>query len=107
MQTLDTQIETLGHVGPKWSSPALDYGMDFYKAEDTPRMLLLEDDYKLSVESRIPASVVSGMARKGILIKPLPRYDYHMGSYQMSWRTRHGPLHGSVGLRRAGKVDAF
>jgi gamma-glutamyltranspeptidase/glutathione hydrolase len=92
---------------PQVLSNALDYGMDPYKAEDTPRMLPLGDDYKLSVESRIPASVVSGMARKGILIDPLPRYDYHMGSYQMSWRTSDGVLHGSVGPRRAGKADAF
>jgi gamma-glutamyltranspeptidase/glutathione hydrolase len=92
---------------PQVLSNALDYKMDPYTAEDTPRMLPLEDGYKLDVESRLPESVVAGMARKGILIKPLPRYDYHMGSYQMSWRTDDGVLHGSVGPRRAGKADAF
>jgi gamma-glutamyltranspeptidase/glutathione hydrolase len=81
--------------------------MDPYTAEDTPRMLPLEDDYTVGVESRLPEAVVSGMASKGILVKPLPRYDYHMGSYQMSWRSDDGLLHGSVGPRRAGKAGAF
>jgi gamma-glutamyltranspeptidase / glutathione hydrolase len=92
---------------PQVLSNALDHQMDPYQAEDKPRMLPLEDDYKVSVESRLPDSVVAGMARKGILVKPLPRYDYHMGSYQMSWRTDDGVLHGSAGPRRAGKADAF
>jgi gamma-glutamyltranspeptidase/glutathione hydrolase len=92
---------------PQVLSNALDYKMDPYVAEDTPRMLPLEDEYKVGVESRLPEAVVTGMAQKGILVKPLPRYDYHMGSYQMSWRTPDGMLRGSVGPRRAGKADAF
>jgi gamma-glutamyltranspeptidase/glutathione hydrolase len=85
----------------------LDYGMDPYAAEDQPRMLPLTDDYKLSVESRLPESVVAGMAKLGVLVDPLPAYDYHMGSYQMSWRDPDGTLHACAGPRRAGKADAF
>jgi gamma-glutamyltranspeptidase/glutathione hydrolase len=92
---------------PQVLSNALDYGMDPYEAEDKPRMLPMEDDYKVSVESRIAPSVVEGLASKGVLVHPLPRYDYHMGSYQMSWRDQDGVLHGSAGPRRAGKADAF
>jgi gamma-glutamyltranspeptidase/glutathione hydrolase len=92
---------------PQVLSNALDYQMDPYQAEDTPRMLPLEDEYKVSIESRVPASVVLGLARKGVLVNPLPRYDYHMGSYQMSWRDGDGLLHGSAGPRRAGKAAAF
>jgi gamma-glutamyltranspeptidase/glutathione hydrolase len=92
---------------PQILSNILDYGMDPYTAEDMPRMLPLEDDYTVGVESRLPETVVAGMARRGILIKPLSRYDYRMGSYQMSWRTDDGLLHSVAGPRRAGKADAF
>jgi gamma-glutamyltranspeptidase/glutathione hydrolase len=92
---------------PQVLSNVLDYGMDPYEAEDAPRMLPMEDGYKVGVESRIPESVVSGLAKLGILLNPLPRYDYHMGSYQMSWRDDYGMLHGCAGPRRAGKAAAF
>jgi gamma-glutamyltranspeptidase / glutathione hydrolase len=92
---------------PQVLSNILDYGMDPYAAEDAPRMLPLADDYSLSVESRIPEAVLDGVTRLGITVKPLPRYDYHMGSYQMSWRGRDGMLFGSAGPRRAGKAAAF
>jgi gamma-glutamyltranspeptidase/glutathione hydrolase len=87
---------------PQVLSNVLDYGMDPYTAEDAPRMLPLEDDYKLSVESRLPEDVVDGVARLGVLVEPLPRYDYHMGSFQMSWRGGDGKLNASAGPRRAG-----
>jgi gamma-glutamyltranspeptidase / glutathione hydrolase len=92
---------------PQVLSNVLDYGMDPYQAEDMPRMLPLEDGYKVSVESRVDPHVVEGLARLGVLMHPLPRYDYHMGSYQMSWRTQDGELHASAGPRRAGKADGF
>lgn len=92
---------------PQVLSNVLDYGMDPYHAEDAPRMLPMEDDYTVSVESRLPTSVVAGLACKGVLVKPLPRYDYHMGSYQMSWRDEDGTLRGCAGPRRSGKADAF
>jgi gamma-glutamyltranspeptidase / glutathione hydrolase len=92
---------------PQVLSNVLDYGMDPYAAEDAPRMLPLEDEYKLSVESRLPEDVVEGVARLGVLVEPLPRYDYHMGSFQMSWRGDDGRLSAAAGPRRAGSAAAL
>src|SRR5262249_54342883 len=55
----------------------LHYGMDPYAAEDAPRLGPLTDDYKVPVESRIPETVVADLARLGVLVDPLPGYDYH------------------------------
>ena len=92
---------------PQVLSNVLDYGMDPYAAEDAPRMLPMEDGYRVSVESRIPETVVSGLAKLGILVRPLPQYHYHMGSYQMSWRDEDGLLHGCAGPRRAGTAASL
>jgi len=92
---------------PQVLSNILDYGMDPYAAEDAPRMLPMTDDYKVGVESRIGPDMVAGLARLGVAVDPLPTYDYHMGSYQMSWRDPDGTLHGSAGPRRSGRADAF
>lgn len=92
---------------PQVLSNILDFGMDPYQAEDAPRMLPLEEDYTVSVESRLPESVVSGMAALGVQVKPLPCYDYHMGSFQMSWRDANDALHATVGPRRAGSAGGL
>jgi gamma-glutamyltranspeptidase/glutathione hydrolase len=93
---------------PQVLSNILDYGMDPYEAIDAPRILPMEDEYKVGVESRIPESVVAGLAKMGVLVKPLPRYDYHMGTFQMSWRDEEsGLLNSTVGPRRAGQADGF
>src|SRR6266545_3849753 len=89
---------------PQVLSNVLDYGMTPYDAEDAPRMLPLENDYKLSIESRIPAAVIDGLADLGVLVDPLPAYDYHMGTFQMSWLGDNGTLYGSAGPRRAGEA---
>jgi len=91
---------------PQVLANVLDYDKDPYAAEDAPRMLPLEEGYALPVESRIPPDVVAGLARLGVLLKPLPPYDYHMGSYQMSW-LRDGLLHSTAGPRRAGLAAGF
>jgi gamma-glutamyltranspeptidase/glutathione hydrolase len=86
----------------------LDYEMEPYAAIDAPRLLPMEDDYKVAVESRIPESVVANLAKMGVLVKPLPRYDYHMGTFQTSWRdAQTGLLHSTAGPRRAGHADGF
>jgi gamma-glutamyltranspeptidase/glutathione hydrolase len=92
---------------PQVLSNVLDYGMSPYDADDAPRMLPMEDTYRVGVESRLPAAVVAGLAKLGILVNPLPRYDYSMGSYQMSWRGEDGLLHGTAGPRRAGAAAAW
>jgi gamma-glutamyltranspeptidase / glutathione hydrolase len=91
---------------PQVLSNILDHGMHPYDAEDAPRMLPFEDDYKISVESRIPDEVVTDLAKLGVLVNPLPTYDYHMGTYQMCWRDDDG-LHTTTGPRRAGMAAGF
>jgi len=85
----------------------LGYGLDPSEAEDAPRMFPLTDDYRLPIESRISESVVAGLARLGVLVDPRPRYDYHMGSFQMCWRDDDGTLHAAAGPRRAGSAAGF
>lgn len=92
---------------PQVLSNILDYGMEPYAAIDAPRMLPIEEDYKISIESRIAPSVVADLAKLGVLIKPLPTYDYHMGTFQTSWRDQDGKLHSTAGPRRAGIADGF
>src|SRR5207247_100091 len=103
-------VWSLGTPGsPHYAVPqvllnGLHYGMDPYGAEDAPRMAQLTDDYKLPIESRISEAVVADLARLGVLVDPLPRYDYHMGSFQMCWRDDDGSLHATAGPRRAGSA---
>ncbi len=92
---------------PQVLANLLDFGMDPYAAIDAPRMQPLEDDYTLAIESRLPSGTVAGMAKLGVRIKPLPEYDYHMGSFQMSWRDEAGALHSTADPRRAGKAAGF
>jgi gamma-glutamyltranspeptidase/glutathione hydrolase len=92
---------------PQVLSNVLDFGMDPYAAEDAPRMLPLEDNYSIEVESRLQPGVVEGLAALGVRVKPLPAYDYHMGSYQMSWRDDDGSLFSTAGPRRSGSAAAL
>lgn len=89
---------------PQVLANIVEYGMDPYSADDKPRMLPMDDDYGLSIESRVSGEFVSGLARLGVLVNPLPAYDYHMGTYQMSWKDTNGTLHGCTGPRRAGSA---
>ncbi|MGH3277262.1 MAG: gamma-glutamyltransferase [Streptosporangiaceae bacterium] len=92
---------------PQMLSTIVDYHMSPYDADDKPRMLPLTDDYQLSIESRVTSDFVDGLSRMGILVNPLPEYDYHMGTYQMSWRDDGGLLHGCAGPRREGKAASL
>lgn len=92
---------------PQVLSNILDFGMDPYSADDAPRCLPYEDDHTISVESRVSAEVVDGLARLGVLTNPLPEYDYHMGTYQMSWRSDEGTLSSCAGPRREGVADGY
>ncbi|MFE3829365.1 gamma-glutamyltransferase [Streptomyces sp. NPDC059092] len=82
------------------------YGHSPHAAEELPRMLPLTDDYVLSVESRVSREYVSGLAKLGVLVNPLPEYDYHMGSYQTAWRESN-VLHAGSGPRREGSAGGF
>ncbi|RJQ83163.1 hypothetical protein D5S19_20515 [Amycolatopsis panacis] len=87
---------------PQVLSNILDFGMDPYAADDAPRCLPYEEDHTISVESRVAPEVPVGLAKLGVLTNPLPEYDYHMGTYQMAWRTEDGSLSTCTGPRREG-----
>ncbi len=93
---------------PQVLSSILDYGLDPYAASVLPRMDPLRDDYVLEIESRLSEKVVAGMVKLGIQIRPLPMYDYNMGSFQISWRDPvSGLLSSSADPRRAGKASGY
>ncbi|MCJ7625862.1 MAG: gamma-glutamyltransferase family protein [Anaerolineaceae bacterium] len=93
---------------PQVLSSILDYGIDPYEASVLPRMDPLRDDYVLEIESRLPEDVVRGLAERGVQVRPLPMYDYNMGSFQICWRdTQSGLLFSSADPRRAGKASGF
>jgi gamma-glutamyltranspeptidase/glutathione hydrolase len=88
---------------PQMLSSVLDYGKDPYEAEVLPRMLPLRDDFTIEIETRIPERVLRDLVKLGVMLKPLPPYDWHMGSFQQAWRDpKTGLLSASTGIRRAG-----
>lgn len=91
---------------PQMLSNALDYSYGPYEAAVLPRMLPMENDYTIAIESRIPERVLSDLARLGAKYKPLPPYDFHMGSYQQAWRDAQG-LAASTDPRRAGRAGGL
>ena len=93
---------------PQVLSNILDFGMEPEAAVVAPRLMSLRDDYTLEIESRISSEVVAGLARMGITVNPLPDYDYHMGSFQMSWRdATTGLLNSTSDPRRAGQAGGI
>ncbi|USQ81273.1 gamma-glutamyltransferase family protein [Ornithinimicrobium faecis] len=92
---------------PQVLANVLLYGDDPHGAEERPRMLPLADDYVLSVESRVSPDYVRDLAQLGVLVNPLPAYDYHMGSYQACWRGTDSTLHASTGPRREGAAGGL
>ncbi|WP_369211283.1 gamma-glutamyltransferase [Streptomyces flavofungini] len=92
---------------PQVLSNILDYGMDPYAADDAPRCLPYAQDHTISVEARLAPGVGEGLARLGVLANPLPAYDYHMGTYQMAWRSDDGTLAACTGPRREGQANGY
>jgi gamma-glutamyltranspeptidase / glutathione hydrolase len=92
---------------PQVLAHVLLFGMDPYQATTVPRIWPLRDDYVLEVESRIPEDVVAGLARRGIQVRPLNRFEWHMGSFQVCWRDADGRLNASTDPRRAGWADGL
>ncbi len=91
---------------PQVLSNILDHKMSPEEAVDAPRMLPIESDYTVSVESRLPQSVLSGVTKLGVRVAPLLPYDWHMGSFQLSWRDESG-LNSLSDPRRAGLAGGF
>ena len=86
----------------------LDFAMDPYEASDQPRLWPVAEDYTVEVENRISPEVVAGLARMGLLVKPLGTYKWNMGSFQICWRdATSGELRSSCDPRRVGQAGAF
>lgn len=104
---------SLGTPGSLWATVVqvlcgiLDFGMDPVAAADAPRLLGLTDAYEVPVESRLPAKVVDDLAAMGVVVDPLEPYNWHLGSFQMSWQDPDGLLHGATDPRREGKAVAL
>jgi gamma-glutamyltranspeptidase/glutathione hydrolase len=91
---------------PQLLSNILDFGMDPYEACVVARMNPLSDDYFVPIESRIPESVVAGLVKMGIKVRPLPPYS--QGSFQICWRDEKTDLlNGCTDPRGGGKADGF
>lgn len=84
----------------------LDFGMDPQSASDAPRMLPLEDDYTLHIESRLNPKTVTDLTAMGLLLGPMPEWDWNQGSFQMCWRDSDG-LRASADFRRTGAAAAI
>jgi len=91
---------------PQVLANILEFGMEPYEASAAPRFWPLHENYTLEIESRVAPSLASGMAKLGVTVKPLQMHDFHMGSFQISWRDpKTGRLNASADPRRCGKAD--
>lgn len=86
----------------------LEYGMAPYPAVNAPRFWPLGEDGSLEIEARIPDGVVKDLARMGVLVRPLGKYDWRMGSMQLVWRDEEREMLGGVAdPRRTGVAGGF
>jgi len=93
---------------PQVLSNIIDYGKDPYEAVVLPRMLPMRPDYTIEMETRLSEKVLRDVVKLGAKLKPLPPFDFHMGSFQQAWRDpKTGSLSASSDPRRAGVADGF
>ena len=93
---------------PQMLSSVLDYGKDPYDAVQLPRMLPMRNDFTVEIETRISERVLKDLAKLGAKLKPLPPYDFHMGSFQQAWRDpQTGLLNAATDPRRAGAAGGI
>jgi len=89
----------------------LDYGLDIQEAIERPRFLIGaflpgEPEDTIHVESRVPASVLKGLERKGHRIKAAPPLFYKTG-HAHGVTTRDGTLMGGADPRGDGIALGF
>ena len=66
-------------------------------------MLPMRSDNTIEMETRVSESVLRDLVKLGAKLKPLPPFDFHMGSFQQAWRDpTTGLLNASSDPRRAG-----
>jgi gamma-glutamyltranspeptidase/glutathione hydrolase len=93
---------------PQVLSAILDHQKEPYEAAVLPRLLPMDHDYTVEIENRIPTTVLRDLAKLGAKLKPLPPYDFHMGSFQQAWRDQTtGLLCAATDPRRAGKAGGI
>ena len=71
---------------PQVLANILEFGMDPYEARAAPRFWPLHENYSLEIEARVAPKMASGLAKMGIAMKPMQMNEFHMGSFQISWR---------------------
>lgn len=91
---------------PQLLANILDFGLAPQDASDAPRMLPLEDDYTLHIESRLKPETVTELTSLGLLLGPMPEWDWNQGSFQMCWRDGD-TLRASADFRRTGSTAAL
>lgn len=84
----------------------LDFGMTPEAASDAPRMLPLEDNYALTIESRLMPEAILGLTGMGLHLTPMPAWDWNMGSFQMCWKSGDGYT-ASADFRRTGTAASL
>lgn len=84
----------------------LEFGMSPDRASDAPRMLPLEDDYTLAIESRLTPKTILDLTKLGLTLAPMPGWDWNQGSFQMCWREGDS-LAASADYRRTGVAAAI
>ena len=93
---------------PQMLSNILDYGKDPYEAAVLPRMLPMRSDFTIEMETRVSERVLRDLVKLGAKLKPLPPFDFHMGSFQQAWRDpKTGLLNASSDPRRAGVAMGY
>jgi gamma-glutamyltranspeptidase/glutathione hydrolase len=93
---------------PQVLANILEFGMDPYEAAAAPRFWPLHENYSLEIEARVAPEMAAGLARLGIGMKPMQMNEFHMGSFQISWRDpKTGALNASADPRRCGKADGI
>jgi len=64
--------------------------------------------WTLDVESRLHQEVIAGLAKLGIEVRPLGKYNWHLGSMQIVWWDEEmGMLKGATDPRRLGHAEGF
>ena len=68
----------------------------------------MRNDYMIEIETRISERVLKDLVKLGVGLKPLPPWDFHMGSFQQAWRDpKTGALSAATDPRRAGAAGGY
>lgn len=86
-----------------------EFGMDPHKAIDAPRFWPLREEglvLTVEIENRISKESIAGLAKMGVLTKPLGNYNWRTGSFQIIWKD-NGIIKGTSDPRRLGYAEGI